>query len=166
MLSELLKFRTTRTFWGLAGSALGLVLLIVILTLAIDDNLDSEPDVRNLLSSAGIYGLLTLILGVVAGAGEYRHGTIAWTLLVTPNRLRAVGGGVIACFLGGLAIGVVVSACTAAVALPWLSSKDAVMPSDRRHAPDLPRRHPLRRARRGARARRSARCCGTRWPPW
>ena len=46
VLAELLKFRTTRTFWGMAGSALGLVLLIVILTLAIDDNLDSETDVR------------------------------------------------------------------------------------------------------------------------
>ena len=128
VLAELLKFRTTRTFWALAGCALGLVVLIVILTLAIDDNLTSEQDVRNLLSSAGIYGLLTLILGVVVGAGEYRHGTIAWTLLVTPNRLHAVGGGVIACFLGGLAIGVVVAACVAAIALPWLAAKDAVMP--------------------------------------
>jgi ABC-2 type transport system permease protein len=126
--SELLKFRTTRTFWALAACALGLVLLIVILNLAIDDSLGTQSDVRSLLSTAGIYGLLTLILGVVTGAGEYRHGTIAWTLLVTPNRLRAVGGSVIACFLGGLAIGVVVSACTAAIALPWLSSKDAVLP--------------------------------------
>jgi ABC-2 type transport system permease protein len=126
--SELLKFRTTRTFWALAACALGLVLLIVILNLAIDDSLGTQSDVRSLLSSPGIYGLLTLILGVVTGAGEYRHGTIAWTLLVTPNRLRAVGGSVIACFLGGLAIGVVVSACTAAIALPWLSSKDAVLP--------------------------------------
>jgi ABC-2 type transport system permease protein len=129
VLAELLKFRTTRTFWALAGSALGLVLLIVILTLAIDDTLRDESDVRNLLSTAGVYGLITLILGVVAGAGEYRHGTIAWTLLVTPQRLRAVGGSVIACFLGGLAIGVVVSGVTAAVALPWLSGKDAVLPS-------------------------------------
>ena len=128
VLAELLKFRTTRTFWGLAGSALGLVLLIVILTLGIDDHLNTEQDVRDLLSTAGIYGLMTLILGVVAGAGEYRHGTIAWTLLVTPNRLRAVGGGVIACFLGGLAIGVVVASCVTAVALPWLSAKDAVLP--------------------------------------
>jgi len=128
VLSELLKFRTTRTFWALAGSAVGLVLLVVILTLAIDDTLGSEHDVRSLLSNAGIYGLLTLILGVVTGAGEYRHGTIAWTLLVTPQRLRAVGGSVIACFLGGLAIGVVVFACASLVALPWLSSRDAVMP--------------------------------------
>jgi ABC-2 type transport system permease protein len=129
VLGELLKFRTTRTFWAIAGSALGLVLLIVILNLALDHNLDTENDVRSLLSTAGIYGLLTLILGVVAGAGEYRHGTIASTLLVTPNRLRAVTGNVIACCLGGLAIGLVASATVAVVALPWLSAKDAVLPS-------------------------------------
>jgi ABC-2 type transport system permease protein len=129
VLAELLKFRTTRTFWAIAGSALGLVLLIVILNLAVDDSLQTETDVRSLFSNAGIYGLLTLILGVVAGAGEYRHGTIAWTLLVTPNRLRAVGGSVIACFIGGLAIGVVVSSSTVLIAVPWLSSKDAVIPS-------------------------------------
>jgi ABC-2 type transport system permease protein len=129
VLSELLKFRTTRTFWALAGSALGLVLLIVILNIAIDDGLRSESDVESLLSNIGIYGLLTLILGVVVGAGEYRHGTIAWTLLVTPQRLKAVGGSVIACFLGGLAIGVVVSGAAAAVALTWLSAKDALLPS-------------------------------------
>ena len=145
--SELLKFRTTRTFWALAGSAVGLVLLIVILTLAIDDSLSSESDVRNLLSNTGIYGLLTLILGVVAGAGEYRHGTIAWTLLVTPQRLRAVGGSVIACFVGGLAIGVVVSAVhgRGRASVAGLEGRDHAL--GRRHAPDLPRRNPLRRAR-------------------
>jgi ABC-type transport system involved in multi-copper enzyme maturation permease subunit len=101
--AELLKLRTTRTFWGLALSALGLVLLIVVLNLALDDNLRS--------------------------AGEYRHGTIASTLLVTPQRLRAVSATVLACCLGGLAIGVVVTGLTAAIAIPWLSARDAVLPS-------------------------------------
>jgi ABC-2 type transport system permease protein len=127
--AELLKLRTTRTFWALAGSALGLVLLIVILNIALDHGLDDASDVRSLLSTVGIYGLLALVLGVVAGAGEYRHGTIASTLLVTPNRLRAVSATVIACFLGGLAIGVVAGLVTAAVALPWLSAKDVVLPT-------------------------------------
>jgi hypothetical protein len=127
--AELLKLRTTRTFWGLAVSALGLVLLIVVLSLALDHGLHSADDVRSLLSSAGTYGLLTLVLGVVVGAGEYRHGTIASTLLVTPNRLRAVSATVIGCCLGGLAIGLVVTAATAAIAFPWLSAKDVVMPS-------------------------------------
>lgn len=127
--AELLKLRTTRTFWWLSGSAVGLVLLIVVLSLALDDNLRSPTDVRSLLSTAGISGLLTLVLGVVVGAGEYRHGTIASTLLVTPQRLRAVSATVLACFLGGLAIGLVAAGLTAAIAVPWLNAKESVLPS-------------------------------------
>ena len=123
--AELLKLRTTRTFWALAGSAAGLVLLIVVLTLILDDQLNTRDDVESLLSAGGLAGLLTIVLGVVAAAGEYRHGTIASTLLVMPNRLRAVGAQVIASLAGGLVVGLVTSAAIAAIALPWLSAKDA-----------------------------------------
>jgi ABC-2 type transport system permease protein len=128
--AELLKLRTTRTFWALAGSAAGLVLLIVVLTLILDDQLNTEADVESLLSAGGLAGLLTIVLGVVAAAGEYRHGTIASTLLVTPNRLRAVGAQVIASLAGGLVVGLVTSAAIAVIALPWLSAKGAsLMPA-------------------------------------
>ena len=40
--AELLKLRTTRTFWALAGSAAALVLLIVVLSLILDDALDGR----------------------------------------------------------------------------------------------------------------------------
>jgi ABC-2 type transport system permease protein len=126
--AELLKIRTTRTFWGMTLAAIGLVLLLVVLTLSLDDQFGSETDVRSLLSTAGLSGLMTLVLGVVVGAGEYRHGTIAWTLLVTPNRLRAVMAQVLACAVAGLAVGVLTFAIAAAVALPWIAAKDAVMP--------------------------------------
>jgi len=125
--AELLKLRTTRTFWALAGSAAALVLLIVVLTLIFDDQLNTSDDVESLLSAGGLAGLLTLVLGVVAAAGEYRHGTIASTLLVTPQRLRAVGAQVIASLTGGLAIGLVTSAAIAVIALPWLSAKDVAL---------------------------------------
>lgn len=125
--AELLKLRTTRTFWALAGSAAALVLLIVVLTLILDDHLNGRDDVESLLSAGGLAGLLTLVLGVVAAAGEYRHGTIASTLLVSPQRLRAVGAQVIAALLGGLAIGVVTSAVIAAIVLPWLSAKGVAL---------------------------------------
>jgi ABC-2 type transport system permease protein len=135
--AELLKLRTTRTFWALAGSAIGLVLLIVVLTLALDDHLDTEQDVTDLISTAGLSGLLTLVLGVVVGAGEYRHGTIASTLLVTPNRLRAVAAQVIACFLGGLLIALAAVAVALVIGLPWLSAKGASIPSAGDLAGDL-----------------------------
>jgi ABC-type transport system involved in multi-copper enzyme maturation permease subunit len=126
--AELLKVRTTRTFWGLTAGAVGLVLLIVVLSLALDDGLGTETDVTELLSVAGFSGLLTLVLGAVVGAGEYRHGTIAWTLLVTPSRLRAVGAQVLACALAGVAIAAIVFLLALAVAIPWLSAKDVSLP--------------------------------------
>jgi ABC-2 type transport system permease protein len=135
--AELLKLRTTRTVWALAGSAVGLVLLIVVLSLAIDDQLNTEQEVSDLLSTAGLSGLLTLVLGVVVGAGEYRHGTIASTLLVTPNRLRAVAAQVIACGLGGLAIASTAVVLELTVGLPWLSAKGALIPPAGELAGDL-----------------------------
>ena len=127
--AELLKIRTTRTFWGLTAGAVGLVLLIVVLSLSLDDSLDTETNVRDLLSVAGFSGLMALVLGVVVGAGEYRHGTIAWTLLVTPRRLRAVSAQTLACALAGAAMGLTVFVISTAVAIPWLSAKDAPLPS-------------------------------------
>jgi ABC-2 type transport system permease protein len=123
--SELLKLRTTRTFYALAGAALGLVMLAVVLVLALTDDAFDESDVRSLLSSAGGAGIMMLILGAVFSAGEYRHGTIAWTLLVNPVRLRVAAGQALACALAGAAISTVVAALTAVVALPWLEAKDA-----------------------------------------
>lgn len=127
--AELLKIRTARTFWGLTAGAVGLVLLIVVLSLALDDSLNTETNVHDLLSVAGFSGLIALVLGVVVGAGEYRHGTIAWTLLVTPRRLRAVSAQTLACALAGAAMGVIVFVVATAVAIPWLSAKDAPLPS-------------------------------------
>jgi ABC-2 type transport system permease protein len=126
--AELLKIRTTRTFWGLTAGAVGLVLLIVVLSLSLDDSLNTETDVHDLLSVAGFSGLMALVLGVVVGAGEYRHGTIAWTLLVTPRRLRAVTAQTLACAVAGAVIGLTAFLLATAVAIPWLSAKDAPLP--------------------------------------
>jgi ABC-2 type transport system permease protein len=123
--AELFKLRTTRTFAAIVATTFGLLLLILVLTLALTDTFSTENDVRSLLSSASISGLFMLILGVVAGAGEYRHGTIASTLLVTPNRLRAVTAQTLGVAAAGLSVGLVCAALSAAIGLPWLSAKDA-----------------------------------------
>ena len=152
--SELLKLRTTRTFWALAGSTFALILLIVILSLILDDALKSDEDAAlSLLTTGSLAGLLMLVLGAVVGAGEYRHGTIASTLLVTPNRLRAVGAQTLACGVGGLVVGFLGVALVAVVALPWLSAHRRRGAGLRRHRPDRAREHALRGARRCARRR-------------
>jgi ABC-2 type transport system permease protein len=124
--AEVLKLRTTRTFWALALSAVALVALFVVLPLALNDTFVDEGDTRSVLSSAGVAGLMTLIFGVVASAGEYRHGTIAWTFLVTPARLRVAAGQALACAVAGALVLTASSLLTAAIALPWLEARDAV----------------------------------------
>jgi ABC-2 type transport system permease protein len=101
------------------------VALAVILPLALNDDFADESDVRSLLSSAGASGLLMLVLGAVFSAGEYRHGTIAWTLLVTPVRLRVTSAQALACAVVGAVVGIAATAFTAVVGLPWLAARDA-----------------------------------------
>ena len=126
--AELLKLRTTRTFWAIAGSILALLLLTLVLTLALTDRF-TEDEAHSALSTAGFAGLLTLVLGVVSSGGEYRHGTIASTLLVTPDRLRVVLGQVLACTIFGFGIGLLAVALSMGIGLPWLELKDAPTPS-------------------------------------
>lgn len=121
--AELLKLRTTRTSWALVGAALGLLLLTLGLTLGFSE-FPSEAEVRSALSTAGATGLLMLVLGTVHSAGEYRHGTIASTLLVTPDRFRVAGGQAVARALAGFAVGTVAALVSAIVGLPWLAAKD------------------------------------------
>ncbi len=122
---ELLKLRTTRTFWALVGSTLGLIVLITVLTLALGSDPRTEDEVRSILSTAGAGGLLMIVLGVVFSAGEYRHGTIASTLLVTPDRLRVMATQALACAIAGAGVGLALAALTAAIGLPWLSARGA-----------------------------------------
>jgi ABC-2 type transport system permease protein len=123
--AELLKLRTARTFWALAAAALLLVVIVTVLTLALSSSWRTEDDARSVLATGGITGLFLLILGVVFSAGEYRHGTIASTLLVTPDRLRVVSAQALACAILGLVVASVAVALTAAIGLPWLAAKDA-----------------------------------------
>ena len=163
--AEVLKLRTTRTFWTLAAVTFGLILLIVVLSLIIDDELETNEDaVRSLLSTGGLAGVFMLILGAVVGAGEYRHGTIASTLLVTPNRLHAVTAQTLACTLGGFLVGLAAVAIVFALSVPVLSGRDAPMPET-----GTVLRIVLGTASsQGSRQRsawRSGRRCGTRWRP-
>jgi len=84
--AELLKLRTTRTFVTLVALALGLSLLVVVLTLLLADEM--APDQLRNLFTADFTGLFILLLGVIGMAGEWRHKTITGTVLAAPDRLR------------------------------------------------------------------------------
>jgi ABC-2 type transport system permease protein len=95
---ELLKLRTTRTFFAFVVSAVGLSLLIVILFTALADF--DEEDVRSTFT-ADFASLFITLLGAIGMAGEWRHRTIANTVLSVPHRLRLLGAKLIAYAIGG-----------------------------------------------------------------
>ena len=67
-------------------------------------------------------------------AGEYRFNTVTSTFLITPDRKRVIGAKIAAASLVGLAIAVLASLLTLAIALPWLSSRHVDVAS---HSTDI-----------------------------
>jgi ABC-2 type transport system permease protein len=120
--AELIKLRTTRTFWWLCLAAAALPILIVVITLA-TDSVRTYEDARSLLGNIGIAGLFMTILGVVGAAGEYRHGTVTSTFLVAPDRRRVIVAKGIAHGLGGLFAGAATTTLVLAISIPWLSTQ-------------------------------------------
>ena len=116
--AELLKLRTTRLWWGLL---LGIVLLSMALGAlsgavagadADGDGTGGPPltDPATLrgayTAGLGIAYLFTLALGIIAMAGEYRHGTMSATVLAVPVRIKNVLAKLFAVGAAGLGYGV------------------------------------------------------------
>lgn len=127
--SELLKLRTTRTTWTLLACALGIVVGVLVLTLALLDRGETIDDesLGSLFSFTSIADVLILCLGIVNAAGEFRHGTITAAFLITPGRWPVVAAKALAHLLIALAYGLVTLAVVAAIGLPWLALKDATL---------------------------------------
>ena len=106
--AELLKLRTTRTFWAYVGAAVAFVPLSVALAMTSgSEPLDSPDGVRNVVAAASSGGLVLLVLGILMMAGEFRHGTATSTFLITPDRRRVVAAKVVAASLVGLVVAIV-----------------------------------------------------------
>ena len=90
--SELLKLRTTRLVLWLMLLIAALEILVISLDVSQNalDELHQANRQRDVVGIAAVSALISLILGVVSSAGEYAHGTISHTFLVTPVRERVV----------------------------------------------------------------------------
>jgi ABC-2 type transport system permease protein len=73
--------------------------------------------------SAGAGSIFTLALGILASAGEFRHGTAVQAFLAVPRRVPVVVAKIATSGLVGLAFGLVCAAFCVAVALPWWASE-------------------------------------------
>lgn len=105
--AELLKLRTTRLLLWLGLLILALEVLVISLHVAKDSlsDLAGPHHQRDIVAIAAISALISLILGIVASAGEFTHGTIGQTLLVAPVRERVVAAKLAAAALAGGGLG-------------------------------------------------------------
>jgi ABC-2 type transport system permease protein len=131
--AELLKLRTTRSFYGNAVAVLAFVPLLVALAVQTAGGdaggaaLDTREGVRNVLAAAGSGTAMVNIIGIMMMAGEFRHSTAVPTFLVTPDRRQVVGAKLIAVTVVGLGLAVIASVLTLAIAVPWLAAKDVTV---------------------------------------
>jgi ABC-2 type transport system permease protein len=106
--SELLKLRTTRTFYALVASAVLATLALSVLGAILGRWAPTDTPPGEDLVGAAFFGLLfALVLGLLAVTTEFRHGTIAPTLLAVPGRERLIAAKVAAHLLAGFVLGLV-----------------------------------------------------------
>ena len=130
--AELLKLRTTRLVAWLALLLLGLEVLVISLDVSQDSvaSLAEPRRQRDVVSIAAVAGLMALILGIVAAAGEWAHGTIAHTLLAAPWRPRVAGAKIVAVAIAGAGLAVLGGAFAWAYAMLLLSARSVPLHPD------------------------------------
>jgi ABC-2 type transport system permease protein len=107
--AELFKLRTTRTFFGLVGGGIGLVLVIVIPVAAFVSFSAGDRPLNDMMGVASLVQAFVLVLGILSITSEFRHGTITPSLLVVPDRIRLVLAKLVASVATGLVLGLLVT---------------------------------------------------------
>lgn len=126
LLSELIKLRTTRTFWALAGVAIGLSLLITVLVTVLSE--PSREDVMTEVFTNDTTSFFITILAIVGITGEWRHRTITSSLLAAPDRLKFLAAKTLAFAAAGVVLSLGISIATAIVGYTILEARDLPTP--------------------------------------
>jgi ABC-2 type transport system permease protein len=115
--AELHKALATRSVWwlGVAAALASAAWAVVHVLLWLGAG--AATDVEDAYSMAQQGYLFAMIAGVLLVAGEYRHKTVTWVLLVSPRRSRVVVAKLVACAVTGLAYGLAAAAATVVAVL-------------------------------------------------
>ena len=125
--NEAFKLRTMRSPWLLLAVA-QLVIFGGISGLMVSGaDLDLEITPLRAVAHAGLVSLFTLVLGITAIAGEYRHRTITDTYLATPRRSRVVAAKVLVYAVAGAVFGVVSAAVAVLTTAAWMAGKGGTL---------------------------------------
>jgi ABC-2 type transport system permease protein len=125
--AELLKLRTLRSTWGFAivGMLLaGLGTAGHIGGSQQQDRLHPDFQFQVVLDAAFPAAILSLLLGITLVTNEFRHGTIARTLLAIPRRARLVALKLVTGAVTGAALMLLMLIVIATTAVIWLGILD------------------------------------------
>ncbi|MGA5300079.1 ABC transporter permease [Nucisporomicrobium flavum] len=119
--AELLRLRTTRSVWLLLVAGQVLIVVGVSGVMLDRDDIGSPSVQQTAVAHIGLISLLSLVLGIMAVAGEYRHRTITDTYLAVPRRGRIVAAKLAVHAAAGLVFGVVTASTALAASAVWLA---------------------------------------------
>jgi len=121
--SEFRKLSTVRGPWVLLAA--GPLLVVAGVTGLVQSGGDvHDPATQGkALAHVALAALFTLVFGIFAVAGEYRHGTVTDTFLSTPDRGRVVAAKLAVYGAVGAVAGLVSAAVAVAVTAAWWAAK-------------------------------------------
>jgi ABC-2 type transport system permease protein len=123
--AELVKLSTTRLFLWPGLLIVALSAFVTSTTILANDAAEvaTLSQQRSIAQFAAVGAIIALIVGIVLAAGEYTHGTIAHTFLVTPVRGRVVAAKLIAGAIVGVLVTGFAEVVTWGIAAAWISGK-------------------------------------------
>jgi ABC-2 type transport system permease protein len=121
--SEFRKITSIRSPWLLLAAGPLIVVAGVTGLIQSGGNVHDPAVQRQALAHVGLAALVTLIFGIIAVAGEYRHGSITDTYLSCPDRRRVITAKLAVYGLVGAAAGLVSTAVALAVTAAWWAAK-------------------------------------------
>jgi len=123
--AELAKLSTTRLFLWLGLLIIALSGFVTTITVLSTDELSlaNLSQQRSIAQFAAVGAIIALIVGIVQSSGEYAHGTIAHTFLVSPLRPRVVAAKLIAGAIVGVLVAGFAELVTWTIAAAWISGR-------------------------------------------